>query len=282
MQYQEPIPDVTFVNNAALFSDAQIQLLEHIEGAGEVSAYWECSVVGHDDLIVIPDRHIRDIEIPAALEGEQEMTIQMEMAGRYILSVVDLSHARVIQGTTVKIPEDELAALLAEQGVSGSSSLMVSVDEGVDLDELQDEIGRWMPGVSIQAGNEQALQQQEFMLMLQQSLPLISALIFALSFGVSVMIKLMRAKEEQKRDELLWLYGLGQRERTRLSIVENARKAGLALCSSLLITAGILAAVSALDLWNIGKAMIISLGYLLVMEAAAELLRVLVVRHKRS
>lgn len=120
------------------------------------------------------------------------------------------------------------------------------------------------------------------MLMLQQSLPLISALIFALSFGVSVMIKLMRAKEEQKRDELLWLYGLGQRERTRLSIVENARKAGLALCSSLLITAGLLAAVSALDLWNIGKAMIISLGYLLVTEAAAELLRVLVIRHRRS
>ncbi len=88
---KEPIPDVTFVNNAALFSDAQIQLLEHIEGAGEVSAYWECSVVGHDDLIVIPDRHIRDIEIPAVLEGEQEMTIQMEMAGQYILSVVDLS-----------------------------------------------------------------------------------------------------------------------------------------------------------------------------------------------
>mgnify|MGYP005801960295 CR=1 FL=1 len=248
------IPDARYISSALPFSQNEVKMIETISGTN-VLPYWELTIAG-EKRIVRPSLDLTHTEGKNKLlllkQGNKTYSIEM---------VIDDQGQEVTQ-----VPYEHLRNAINEEGVMQSSSYLIQ--GGSELTQLRDTLQRWMPNASITIDQNDSLEIQQLFAAMQKQLPLLQLIIWLAAVGGCILWQYMEVKNNRDRNRVLYLYGIKNKDRQKLTLLEHRQMYVVSFCTASMLSIFLLMYTHTFQLFKILMIFILMSLYLFVIECS--------------
>lgn len=147
-----------------------------------------------------------------------------------------------------------------------SSSYLIQ--GGSELTQLRDTLQRWMPNASITIDQNDSLEIQQLFAAMQKQLPLLQLIIWLAAVGGCILWQYMEVKNNRDRNRVLYLYGIKNKDRQKLTLLEHRQMYVVSFCTASMLSIFLLMYTHTFQLFKILMIFILMSLYLFVIECS--------------